>query len=75
MCGEFVCLQWKEHERMVMEEENRRLLQYAKEQEEREAERMAQEKKSEESKTLVYQKVRVKQCTQYIESNNSYFMF
>ena len=44
---------------MLMEEENRRLLQYAKEQQEREAERMAQEKKSEETKTLVYQKVRL----------------
>ena len=44
---------------MLMEEENRRLLQYAKEQQEREAERMAQEKKSEETKTLVYQKVKL----------------
>lgn len=43
---------------MVMEEENKRILQYAKEQEERERERMAMEKKSEEAKTLVYQKVR-----------------
>ena len=44
---------------MLMEEENKRLLQYAKEQQEREAERMAKEKKSEETKTLVYQKVRL----------------
>lgn len=44
---------------MLMEEENRRILQYAKEQQEREAERMAQEKKSEETKTLVYQKVKL----------------
>jgi len=40
-----------------MEEENQRILQYAKEQQEREAERMAQAKQSEEAKTLVYQKV------------------
>ena len=44
---------------MLMEEENRRILQYAKEQQEREAERMAQGKKSEETKTLVYQKVKL----------------
>jgi len=40
-----------------MEEENQRILQYAKEQEEREAERMTQAKQSEEAKTMVYQKV------------------
>ena len=51
---------------MVMEEENRRILQYAKEQEEREAERMAMEKQSEESKTLVYQKVRKLECEVFI---------
>ena len=45
-----------------MEEENRRILQYAKEQEVREAERMAKEKQSKESKTLVYQKVHRLKC-------------
>ena len=47
---------------MVMEEENMRILQYAKEQEVREAERMAKEKQSKESKTLVYQKVHKLKC-------------
>ena len=42
---------------MLMEEENKRILQFAKEQQEREVERMAKEKKSEEAKALVYQKV------------------
>ena len=42
---------------MLMEEENRQIIQYAKEQQEREMERMAEEKKSEEAKAMVYQKV------------------
>lgn len=49
--------EWKEHERMQMEEENRRILEFSRIQQEREEERMKLSKAFEESKAAVQNKL------------------
>ncbi len=46
----FVCVQWKELERELMEEENRRILEFSHQQQAREEQRMSVLKKQEEAK-------------------------
>ena len=53
----FYLFQWKKHERDLMEEENRRILEFAKEQQNREEERMEKRKQAEEAMTKVQEKV------------------
>lgn len=53
-----VSLQWKAHERRLMEEENERILEFAKVQQQREEDRMEKKKQQEESMAAVQQKVR-----------------
>ena len=51
-------VQWKEHERELMEEENRRILEFSHQQQEREEVRMEEAKKQEQAMAAVQQKVR-----------------
>ena len=51
-------MQWKEHERELMEEENRRILEFSHQQQEREEVRMEEAKKQEQAMAAVQQKVR-----------------
>ena len=53
-----VCVQWKAHERHLMEEENERILEFAKLQQQREEDRMEKKKQQEQSMAAVQQKVR-----------------
>lgn len=50
-------LQWKEHERQLMEEENRRILEFSKQQQAREEARMAEKKAEEEAKAAVQEQL------------------
>lgn len=52
------CVQWKAHERHLMEEENERILEFAKLQQQREEDRMEKKKQQEQSMAAVQQKVR-----------------
>ena len=54
-------VQWKEHEREQMEEENRRILEFSRQQQVREGARMEEAKKQEQAMAAVQQKVRF--CT------------
>ena len=49
--------EWKAHERRLMEEENERILEFAKVQQQREEDRMEKKKQQEESMAAVQQKV------------------
>jgi hypothetical protein len=49
--------QWKEHERQLMEEENRRILEFSKQQQAREEARMAEKKAEEEAKAAVQEQL------------------
>ena len=49
--------EWKAHERRLMEEENERILEFAKLQQHREEERMEKKKQQEESMAAVQEKV------------------
>jgi len=51
-------VQWKTHERHLMEEENERILEFAKIQQQREEDRMEKKKQQEESMAAVQQEVR-----------------
>ena len=53
-----VSLQWKAHERDLMEEENERILEFARVQQQREEDRMEKKKQQEQSMAAVQQKVR-----------------
>lgn len=50
-------IQWKQHERQLMEEENERILEFARQQQKREEDRMEKKKQQEESMAAVQTKV------------------
>lgn len=53
----FFRLQWKKYEQSLMEEENKRILEFAKQQQSREEERMEKRKQAEEAMTKVQEHV------------------
>lgn len=51
------CFQWKQHEKELMEEENHRILEFARLQQQREEERMEKQKQQEEEMATVQRSV------------------
>lgn len=58
-CRLYFTFQWKEHERKLMEEENERILEFAKLQQQREEDRMEKKRLLEEGMAAVQHKVKI----------------